>query len=205
MKYTRIYFLVAGVFFIVLALINVLSADYLSPELLRAETLSCLSSVILILGYFLLAKYEETKTNKIIDNNNQGFILEKGLNSELSNELAWGSNMILTATPAATILVYWDNKIILRRGLLGKGLFTPGPISKSVMEKNSSLSLVNTKYFPGRKEFDTILPNLPSIYISPLNQKGIVIIGGLSDKCFSISDEKWIKGWTNKLYTILIR
>ena len=50
--------------------------------------------------------------------------------------MAWGTKLLLTATPAAAILVYWDNTIILKRGLIGKGDFIPGAICKKAKKEN---------------------------------------------------------------------
>ena len=45
--------------------------------------------------------------------------------------------------------------------------------------------------------------NLPSILIQPLGRKGFIVIGGWSEKCFTRSDEKWIEGWSKRLFESL--
>ena len=65
----------------------------------------------------------------------QGFDLDKTLSDDVKNEIAWGSQLFLTATPAATILIYWDEKVILRRGLISSDEFMPGETCYSVLKK----------------------------------------------------------------------
>ena len=77
--------------------------------------------------------------------------------------------------------------------------FVPKKICLQSMETGKLISLVNTKYYPGKEEFDSVIKDLPSIVISPLNDKGFLLIGGWSERCFTKSDEIWIKGWTNKI------
>ena len=71
------------------------------------------------------------------------------------------------------------------------------------IKNNKLISLVNTKLFPGSSEFDSVLENLPSIIIYPLDQRGLVIVGGCSERCFSKSDEKWIVGWSKKIVELM--
>ncbi len=182
-----------------LTLANILSTQVISPALERAEILSALSSVIL----FLIAFLWQDINPRIADNSKlkgtEGFVIKEGISPEISNELAWGSKMILTATAAATILVYWDEQTVLKRGLISNKEFVPGNICNRAKKRQSIVSLVNTKYYPGKAEFDTILEDIPSILVCPLNERGYIIIGGWRERCFTISDEKWIVGWASRL------
>ena len=107
--------------------------------------------------------------------------------------------MLLTATPAATVLVHWHEQVLLRRGLLWNANFSPGPICDRAMERQKIVSLVNTTLFPGRAEFDAVLPGLPAVLVCPLGSNGVVIVGGWSERCFSRSDEQWLEGWAARL------
>ena len=193
-----------GIFFLILTIINSLTDANITPSLQRAELLAGISSIILILVAFLWTDTKQENINSKFSNIKQGFILDKDLSQRAIDELAWGSQLLLTATPAATLLVYWDERILLRRGILGKGDFSPASTCFDVRNKSRLLSLSNTKFFPAREEFDSILEELPSIIIYPLIDRGWLIIGGQTERCFSTSDEKWIIGWSNKLTDILI-
>ena len=52
-------------------------------------------------------------------------------------------------------------------------------------------------------EFDSVLDNLPAIIVYPISNKGLTIVGGWSKRSFTNSDEKWISGWSDKLYDLL--
>ena len=67
------------------------------------------------------------------------------------------------------------------------------------------ISLANTKFYPGREEFFSFCLNVPSIIIIPINQKSFILIGGWSYRCFTKSDEKWIKNWSKKLNNIFVK
>ena len=188
---------------LVLTIGNAASAAAVSPELQRAEVLSGLSAVGLMLVSVLWTRANPQSAERRDLKGEQGLQLDDTLNPLQRQELAWGSHMLLTATPAATVLVQWQRQVVLRRGLIGKGEFVQGPISCRALEQQKLISLVNTRLFPGRAEFDPILPELPSIMVCPVGSEGLVIIGGWSERCFSRSDELWLQGWCERLRTTL--
>ncbi len=197
-------YLSIGIIFLLLTIINGYQADIISPSFQRAEVLSSLSSVCLMLVAFL---WEQTKTRKLTTNlkkKKQGLFIQKGLPSELKKEIAWGSHVFLTATPASTVLIYWNNLILLHRGILGSGKFIPGSTCNEARIKQELISLANAELYPGRHEFEPILENLPSLIVYPLLDKGWIILGGCSKSCFSKSDEKLLICWAEKLLEILL-
>jgi hypothetical protein len=107
--------------------------------------------------------------------------------------------MLLTASPAAVVLVLWRGRVLLRRGLLGPLTFSPGPICARALERGQAISLVNLALYPGRAEFDSLLPGLPAVLIQPIADQGLVVLGGWSPRCFSRSDLLWVKGWAQRL------
>ena len=198
------YTFICGILFILLSLVNISQAEAIVPSLLRAEVLACMSSVGLLLVSILWTQANPKSPDLVTLEGKQGFSLYNGLSKTLKKELAWGSHLFLTATSAAVILVYWDNRVILIRGIIGDGVFEPGKISQQARQKGTLISLVKTDQFPGRKEFDSITHSLPSIVVYPLRERGWVIIGGLSARCFSKTDERWIEGWSEKLVEELL-
>ena len=193
-----------GSFLLILSIINIITANQVNPTLVRAETISGIASIALItIGYLWteIKPKQPTKANLI---GKEGFELCNELSEKQKNELAWGSQQILTATAASTVLIYWDNKVILRRGLISNKTFKPGEICNRAIEQKRLISLVNTELFPGRDEFDSVLSNLPAVIVYPISNRGITIVGGWSKRSFTNSDEKWISGWSDKLYDLLI-
>ena len=195
--------IVFGSFLLILSITNIATANEVNPTLVRAETISGIASIALITIGYLWTEINPKQPSKASLNGKVGFELCNELTDDQRNELAWGSQQILTATAASTILIYWDNKVILRRGLISEKIFEPGEICKRSIDQNRLISLVNTELFPGRDEFDGVLSNLPAVIVYPLESRGLTIVGGWSKRSFTNSDEKWISGWSDKLYLLL--
>ena len=93
------------------SIINIVTANQVNPTLVRAETISGIASIA---NYRLsLDEINPKKPSKAKLIGKEGFELCDELSENQKNELAWGSQQILTATAASTILIYWDNKVYL--------------------------------------------------------------------------------------------
>ena len=195
--------LIIGILFLLLGLLNAGLVSAVTPDLQRAEVLDGLAAVTLMLVALLWTRVNPASAERVPLKGSQGLKMSDQLLEQVREELAWGSQMLLTATPAVTLLVHWRGETILRRGLLGNGDFNPGEISLRAMQRQTTVSLVNTRLFPGRAEFDPILEDLPAVLVCPLGPEGIVVVGGWSARCFSRSDERWLEGWTQRLRTTL--
>ena len=195
--------IVFGLFLLVLSIINIVTAAEINPSLVRGETISGIASIALITIGYIWTEIKPKQPDKASLKGKEGFELSPDLSKEKRYELAWGSQQILTATAASTILIYWDNKVILRRGLITSKSFKPGDICKRAIEQKRLISLVNTDLFPGRGEFDGVLEGLPAVIVYPLSNRGITVVGGWSKRSFTNSDEKWISGWSDKLFDLL--
>ncbi len=195
--------LICALLLLGLTVTNAGLAETVTPELQRAEVLAGMAAVGLMLVAVLWTRANPRSAEKVPLKGEQGLVMADQLNDLQKQELAWGSHMLLTATPAASVLVLWRQQVVLRRGLISQDSFLPGPITKRSMERNQTISLVNTTLFPGRAEFDGMLPSLPAIVVCPMGDEGAVIVGGWSPRCFSRSDERWLEGWTQRLRTTL--
>ena len=192
-----------GIFLLILSVINIATATEVNPSLVRGETISGIASISLITIGYLWTEIKPKEPTRAILKGNEGFEISLDLSDDQKYELAWGSQQILTATAASTILIFWDNKVILRRGLITNKTFKPGVICNRAFEQQRLISLVNTELFPGREEFDCVLDGLPAVIIYPLANRGLTIVGGWSKRSFTNSDEKWISGWSDKLFDLL--
>ena len=192
-----------GVVLLVLTLVNARLAEAITPELQRAEVLSGMTAVGLMLVAVLWTRADPSQAPRRDLQGDQGLVLDEDIDDPTRDELGWGSHMLLTASPAATVLVYWDQRVLLRRGLLRDEEFQPGAICQRAMDRNTTISLVNTTLFPGRHEFDPLVKDLPAVMICPIGPRGVVVLGGWSERCFSRSDEQWLKGWAERLRTSL--
>jgi len=195
--------IIFGSFLLLLSIINIATASDINPSLVRGETISGLASIALITIGYLWKEIKPKEQNRVNLKGKQALEINIDLSEDIKYELAWGSQQILTATAASTILVFWDNQVILRRGLITNKSFVPGEICKRAIEQKRLISLVNTELFPGREEFDCVLEGLPSVIVYPISSRGLTIVGGWSKRSFTNSDERWISGWSDKLFDLL--
>ncbi|GCE65466.1 cofactor assembly of complex C subunit B [cyanobiont of Ornithocercus magnificus] len=195
--------LAAGLLVLTLAISNGLEAGFVSPALQRAEILAGLSGVGLMLVAVLWTQAAPVAPKRVELEGPRGLRINDTLPSSVRYELAWGSHLLLTATPAATVLLYWNGVTLLHRGILTNDSFLPGAICMQARERGKLISLVDTRLFPGRTEFDSVTQNLPAVMVYPLSNRGWLVLGGWSSRCFSRSDERWLCGWAEKIRTQL--
>jgi hypothetical protein len=202
--------LVAGGIGLLLTVLNQLLAGNAEPSLQRAGVLASILSVVLMLVGLLWSRITPEAAQRASLLGEEGLQLAPSLTDPLLRELAWGSALLLTATPAATLLLLWKGSVILRRGLLAPGVtlgtpFNGGPICQRAIETGRPISLVDLRLYPGREEFESLLPGLPSVLVQPIGESGLLLLGGWSARCFSRSDLTWVEGWTQKLTAEWVR
>ena len=183
-------------------LANFISIETITPELERAQVLAAIASLIIILIGFLFKQFEPLAGEKASLKGENKFLFDRNMPDEVIDELAWGSEAILTSTAAAAILIHNDGVNILRRGITSSNDFKPGETCLRSIKDMKLISLANTKFYPGRDEFFNFCAEIPSIIVVPINSKAFILIGGWSAKCFTKSDEKWINNWSKKINNI---
>jgi len=191
-----------GTILFIFQIANFFSIEIITPELERAQVLAAIASLIIILIGFLFKQFEPLAGDKAALKGENKFLLDRSMPDEVVDELAWGSEAILTSTAAAAILIHNDGVNILRRGITSSNDFKPGETCLRSIKDNKLISLANTKFYPGRDEFINFCAEIPSILVVPINSKAFILIGGWSTKCFTKSDEKWIKNWSKKINNI---
>lgn len=195
--------LVAGVIGLSLTVLNQFTTEQLDPPLERAGVLASILAVVLMLVGLLWTRITPEPAERANLEGEEGLQLADGLDPGLRRELAWGSALLLTATPAASLLLVWRGAVLLRRGLqptdAAVTLFEEGPICERARLSGKAISLVDLRLYPGRAEFEPLLPGLPSVVVQPLDDAGVLLLGGWSARCFSRSDLTWLEGWTRRL------
>ncbi|MEO1671772.1 MAG: cofactor assembly of complex C subunit B [Cyanobacteria bacterium J06631_2] len=166
----------------------------------RSDALGVIEAAILIL-VGLLWQQIQAKTPETVD-----LIGETGLelDSELSEaaqiELAWASHLLLTNTVTRSLVVYYDGKTILRRGVLGKNPeVKPGTIVERVLSKGKAVYLVSLALYPGKVEFDYLPENTQGVICQPIGNKGVLILGANAPRSYTKKDEQWVEGIAEKL------
>ena len=193
-----------GIVLFLFQIANFFSIERITPELERAQVLAAIASLIIILIGFLFKQFEPLAGERADLKGENKFIFDKNIPDQVINELAWGSEAILTSTAAASILIHNNGVNILRRGITSSKDFNPGETCLRSINDMKIISLANTKFYPGRDEFLNFCSDIPSILVVPINNKAFILIGGWSAKCFTKSDEKWIKNWSKKVNNIFL-
>ncbi|NEO30340.1 MAG: cofactor assembly of complex C subunit B [Symploca sp. SIO3C6] len=189
-----------------LLLINRLLTPQLTDYQARSDALGVLLSAILILTG-LLWQQVQPRTPEVVDlMGQQGFEFSDGLDDELKTELAWASHLLLTNTATRSLVVWYQGKVLLRRGILGvNSQVKPGAILSRVMEKQKPVYLVALGLYPGKIEFDYLPENTQGVICQPLGNQGVLILGANAPRSYTKQDENWIEGIADKLANTLSR
>ena len=196
---------IIGIILFIFQIANFFSIETVTPELERAQVLAAIASLIIILIGFLFKQFDTLAGEKADLKGENNFLFAKNMPDEVIDELAWGSQAILTSTAAATILIHNDGVNILKRGITSSNEFIPGETCLRSIKDMKLISLANTKFYPGRDEFLNFCRDIPSILVVPINNKSFILVGGWSAKCFTKSDEKWINNWSKKINDIFLK
>ena len=191
-----------GIILFIFQIANFFSIVTITPELERAQVLAAIASLIIVLIGFLFKQFEPLAGQKVNLKGENKFFFDENIPDQVIDELAWGSEAILTSTAAASILIHNDGVNILKRGIISSNKFKPGDTCLRSIKDMKLISLANTKFYPGREEFFNFCDDIPSILVVPINSKAFILIGGWSTKCFTKSDEKWIINWAKKMNNI---
>jgi hypothetical protein len=192
----------AGALALLVTVVNQLTAAGPDPALQRSSALASLLAVGLMLVGILWTRLAPQPAERAALVGEQGLVQRSGLDQALAAELDWGSRMLLTATPAAVVLLWWQGAVLLQRGLIqhnGAAAYSPGPIARQAWQRGRAIHLVDLRLYPGRNEFAPVLQGLPSVVVQPLGTQGLLLVGGWSARCFSSSDQAWIAGWAARL------
>jgi Cofactor assembly of complex C subunit B, CCB2/CCB4 len=176
----------------------------LTPELTdsqaRSDAVGIVLTAVLILTGLLWQQVQPRKPDSIILEGAEGFELLPTLPELLQTELAWASHLLLINTATKSIVIYYQGRVLLRRGVLStKAEVTPGVILDRVLSKQKAIYLVDTKVYPGRIEFDYLPPNTQGIICQPLGSQGVMILGANAPRSYTKQDEAWIEGIADKL------
>jgi len=160
--------IIVGAFLFIFQIANFISIETITPELERAQVLAAIASLIIILIGFLFKQFQPIASEIAVLIGENKFLFDRNMPDEVIDELAWGSEAILTSTAAAAILIHNDGANILRRGMTSSNEFKPGETCMRSIKDMKIISLANTKFYPGRDEFFDFCADIPSILVVPL-------------------------------------
>ena len=188
-----------------LLLVNRLLTPDLTNAQSRSDALGVIISAVLILTGLLWQQVQPRTPERVDLLGEEGFELDPDLPDRLKTELAWASHLLLTNTVTRSLIVWYDDKILLRRGILAtKREITIGPILQRVLDKQAPVYLVALYVYPGRIEFDYLPENTQGVICQPLGKRGAMILAANAPRSYTRQDEKWISAITDKLENTLM-
>ena len=187
----------------ILVLVNRLATPALTDSQARSDALGVILSAVLILIGLIWQQVQPRSPDTVSLVGQEGFELDSDLPDAVKVELAWASHLLLTNTVTRSLIVYYQGKVLLRRGILGTQSFKPGKIVQRVLEKQKPIYLVALQIYPGRIEFDYLPENTQGIICQPLGNLGVLILGANAPRSYTKQDEIWIEGIADKLANTL--
>ncbi|MBD2101319.1 cofactor assembly of complex C subunit B [Leptolyngbya sp. FACHB-261] len=187
-----------------LLLLNRLNAPLLTDSQARSDALGILLSALLILTGLLWQQVQPRLPESVVLEGTEGFELTETLPESVRLELAWTSRTLLTNTVTRSVVVWYDEQTLLRRGVLGPtASVKPGPILKRALETQKPIYLVALKVYPGRIEFNYLPPNTQGVIVQPLGPRGALILGANAPRSYTRQDEAWVAAIAEKLTVAL--
>lgn len=190
----------------VLLLTNRLLTSQLTESQARSDALGVILSAVLILTGLLWQQVQPRSPEAVNLIGEEGLELAPELPEEVKTELAWASHLLLTNTVTRSLVVFYQGKVLLRRGVLGVNPeVKPGAILSRVIEKQKPIYLVDLKLYPGRIEFGYLPENTQGVICQPMGDQGALILAANAPRSYTKQDENWIEGIADKLANTLSR
>lgn len=187
-----------------LLLVNRLLTAQITDSQARSDALGIIEGAVLILVGLLWQQIQGRTPDTVDLIGETGLELDESLSESVKTELAWASHLLLTNTVTRSLVVYYEGKTILRRGVLGKNpQVKPGAILERVIAKGKAVYLVNLSLYPGKLEFDYLPENTQGVICQPIGQQGVLILGANAPRSYTKKDEQWIEGIADKLAVTL--
>jgi hypothetical protein len=130
----------------------------------------------------------------------EGLEFAPDLPESVKIELAWASHLLLTNTVTKSLIVYYQGKVLLRRGILSQNSEVKvSNIIKRVLETGKAVYLVNLNLYPAKIEFDYLPENTQGLICQPIGKEGVLILAANAPRSYTKQDEIWIEGIADKL------
>ncbi|MEB3233214.1 MAG: cofactor assembly of complex C subunit B [Leptolyngbyaceae bacterium] len=192
--------IVAGAIAGTALMVNRLFTPTLTSSQSRSDVVGVIVSAVLILIGLLWQQIQPRPPEAVDLVGEEGFDLDPSLPAAVQTELAWASHLLLTNTVTKSVVVWWDGRVLLRRGILGSATtVTPGAILQRVLAKQSPVYLVQLGLYPGRIEFDYLPDNTQGVICQPMGDRGVMVLGANVPRSYTKQDENWIAGIADKL------
>ena len=196
----RLIPLIAGAIGSILLLINRLTTVELTPSQARSDVVGVILSGMLALVWLIWQQVQPIPPDSVTLVGKEGLEFAPDLSDTVKIELAWASHLLLTNTVTKSLVVYYQGRVLLRRGILGiNSEVNPGIIVKRVLETQKPVYLVNLNLYPGKVEFDYLPENTQGLICQPMGKEGVLILAANVPRSYTKQDENWIEGIADKL------
>ncbi|MFM7428176.1 MAG: cofactor assembly of complex C subunit B [Elainella sp.] len=187
-----------------LLMVNRLLTPALTDSQARSDAVGVIISAVLVLTGLLWQRIQPQPPDAVTLVGQEGFELSPDLPDLAKTELAWMSHLLLTNTVTRSLVVWYDGKTLLRRGILGpEASVTPGPIVQRVLKTQKPVYLVNLKLYPGSVEFNYLPENTQGVICQPIGSRGALILAANAPRSYTQQDETWVAGLADKLANTL--
>ena len=187
-----------------LLLINRLLTSELTNSQSRSDVLGVILAAVLILSGLLWQQVQARSPESVELVGTEGFDLAADLPEVVKVELAWASHLLLTNTVTKSLVVFYGDQVLLRRGILSANpKVKPGVILQRVLDKQKPVYLVNLNIYPGKIEFDYLPPNTQGVICQPIGSQGVLILGANAPRSYTKQDEQWVAGIADKISNTL--
>jgi hypothetical protein len=172
----------------------------LSPSQSRSDALAVIESAILILVTILWQEVQAKIPESVVLLGSEGFEMEPSLSEIAKTELAWASHTLLTNSATKVIMIWYEGKVLLKRGIYPKvGELKLGAIAQRVLKTQKPVYLVKLSLYPGKIEFDYLPENTQGLIIQPLGDRGLIILGANAPRSYTKQDENWVEAIALKI------
>jgi hypothetical protein len=187
-----------------LLMVNRLLTPALTDSQARSDAVGVIISAVLVLTGLLWQRIQPKSPDAVALIGQEGFELAPDLPDLVKTELAWMSHLLLTNTVTRSLVVWYDDKTLLRRGILGDEVSViPGPILQRVLKTQKPVYLVNLKLYPGSVEFNYLPENTQGVICQPIGSRGALILAANAPRSYTQQDETWVAGLADKLANTL--
>ena len=173
-----------------LLFVNRVLTPQLTDTQARSDALGVIVCAVLILTGLLWQEVQPRSPDAVDLIGEEGFELAPDLPDLVKTELAWASHLLLTNTVTRSLVVFYQGKVLLRRGILGtKKEVKPGAILQRVLEKQKPVYLVKLALYPGKIEFDYLPENTQGVICQHIGNADVLILGANAPRSYTKQDE----------------
>ena len=196
----RLLPLFAGIVGGTVLMFNRFATADLTPSQARSDVMGVILSGVLILVGLIWQRVQPRLPDAVELIGREGLEFAPDLPESVKIELAWASHLLLTNTVTKSLIVYYQGKVLLRRGILSQNSAVKvSNIIKRVLETGKAVYLVNLNLYPAKIEFDYLPENTQGLICQPIGKEGVLILAANAPRSYTKQDEIWIEGIADKL------